>query len=377
MLRVLHAPVNIGNHPWILSRQERALGLRSDLVVSSGNWLQYPADRVLNPTPATNLSGRLGQKLRQGWFGLAAVLRYDVLHYYFGQTFLSWASNHRLPIGFLDMKLAHSLGRKVFMTLQGCDARLSDRNSARNAITMCHLGRCQIAAECRRTIDAQRRRLIDKVLPWCDRVFVLNPDLAHDVPGAVFLPYANVDVAAFKPTYPRSEGPIRLLHAPSDESIKGTRYLLDAVEQLKKRWPIELILVRGLAHADAVKLYHQADLVIDQLLAGWYGGFAVEAMALGKPVACYLRDDDLCHVPEPMRGELPILRVTPTTLEQDLENLIEQRRQWPEWGRRARQYVLRWHHPNRIARAMAHAYSTPGSPFVFDSLPEESIPCAA
>jgi hypothetical protein len=362
MLRVLHAPVNVGNHPWVLSRHERALGLRSDLIVSYGTWLKYPADRFLSEAPPTTWASQL----RQSLFGLSAALRYDVLHFYFGRSFFSWTKDRRLPGAFLDARLARLLGRKVFMTLQGCDARLSDRNSERNEITMCHLGRCGAAAVCRQTLDAERRRLIERVLPLCDRVFVLNPDLAHDVPGATFLPYANVDVEAHVPIRPRTDGPIRLLHAPSDEAIKGTRFIMEAVERLKQRWPIELILVRGLPHAEALKLYGQADLVIDQLLAGWYGGFAVEAMALGKPVACYLRDADLMSLPAAMRGDLPLLRVAYPTLERDLELLLQQRSRWPEWGEVARAYVLRWHHPRRLAAAMVRAYCEPGSPFELD-----------
>ena len=46
-MRVLHGPVNVGNQPWVLSRAERALGINSDVVVSYGTWLEYPADRVL------------------------------------------------------------------------------------------------------------------------------------------------------------------------------------------------------------------------------------------------------------------------------------------------------------------------------------------
>lgn len=373
MLRVLHAPVNIGNHPWVLSRYERALGLRSDLVVSSGTWLKYPADRFLSESPSPNWK----DQLRESMFGLSAAFRYDVLHFYFGRSFFSWTKDREWPGAFLDLKLAHYLGRKVFMTLQGCDARLSNRNNARNEITMCQIGRCQAAPVCRQALDADRRRLIDTILPWCDRVFVLNPDLAYDVPEAIFLPYANVDVEAFEPAWPRTDGPIRLLHAPSDEEIKGTRFILEAVEQLKQRWPIELVLVRGLPYHEALKLYDQADLVIDQVLAGWYGGFAVEAMALGKPVACYLRDSDLCYLPLPMRADLPLLRLEIPTLERDLERLLEQRHHWPEWGRRARQYVLRWHHPHRIASAMARAYQERGSPFDLDRPGPEKIPCAA
>ena len=31
-------------------------------------------------------------------------------------------------------------------------------------------------------------------------------------------------------------------------------------------------------------MYAQADLVVDQVLIGWYGALAVETMAMGKPV---------------------------------------------------------------------------------------------
>jgi hypothetical protein len=373
MLRVLHGPVNVGNQPWVLSRQERALGLRSDLVVTSGSWLRYQADRILHPA-----SGKTWYStLRQILFGFQSAFRYDVLHYYFGRTFLGGESQRGLCGHFLDLKLARRLGRKVFMTLQGCDARLSARNSDRNEITMCHLGQCQYAETCRASLDAQRNHLITDILPLCDRVFVLNPDMAHDIPGAVFLPYANVDVEAFQPVWPRTEGPITLLHAPTDERIKGTSFFLRAVERLQKRWPIELLLVRGMPHEDALRCYRQADLLLDNVLGGWYGGVAVETMALGKPIVCYLRDTDLGCMPARMRAEMPMLRVRPDTLEADLEALFLRRREWPEWGRQARQYVLRWHHPRRIAAVMARAYREPGSPFDMEAISEEWMRCAA
>ena len=49
---------------------------------------------------------------------------------------------------------------------------------------------------------------------------------------------------------------------------------------------------------------------MDQLFAGWYGGVAVEAMALGKPVLAYIRDEDLKFVPSKMASDLPIVRAT-------------------------------------------------------------------
>jgi hypothetical protein len=370
-MRVLHGPVNIGNHPWVLSRYERRLGVRSDLVVNYNSWVNYPNDRCLGEYGSPDQ-----QALRKRFrFGLNAPFRYDVLHYYFGRTFLSWDDFVTpLPEAHNDLRVARWLGRKIFMTFQGCDVRQSDHSSIRNKYTMCHLGHCQAAEACRSTYDKKRRLLLQEILPYIDRAFVLNPELAHEVPGAVFLPYIVIDADEVTPTWPRSDGPITILHAPSDESIKGTRYILPALENLKKRWPIEVLLVKGLPHQEAMKLYPRADLVIDQVLAGWYGGFAVEMMAMGKPVACYIREEDLQFIPAAMRAELPLLRLTPDTVEADLEAMLHQRAQWPEWGRRARQFALRWHHPQRIAAAMLRAYKDPGSRF---DLQEEINACAA
>ena len=71
---------------------------------------------------------------------------------------------------------------------------------------------------------------------------------------------------------------------------------MEAADRLQREGvPFDLELIENLPNAEATRRYRDADLVVDQLLAGWYGGFAVEAMALGKPVIAYLRESDL-HV---------------------------------------------------------------------------------
>jgi hypothetical protein len=358
-LRVLHGPVNVGNQPWVLSRHERALGADSSLVVSYGTWLEYGADRTLGAYGERSL----GSRVRRLAFGLRAPFRFDVLHYYFGRTFLTWedhAGSH--PLWLADLKLARRLGRKVFMTFQGCDVRISRRSDAAYEVTPCHLGRCASAPACRATYDDRRERMIRTVLPLVDRAFVLNPELASYVPGAQFLPYASVDLDAIEPAPPAVDGPIRIVHAPSDEGIKGSPLIVRAIERLAARHPIELTVVKGVPHEEALRLYRSADLVIDQVLAGWYGGLAVEVMAMGKPVACYVRDEDLGVIPPAMRDQLPLVRVHPATLEADLEAALARRAEWPEWGRRSRDFALRWHHPRTIAAAMLRTYERPELP---------------
>ena len=374
MLRVLHGPVNVGNHPWVLSRQERLLDARSELVVNYSTWLKYNADECL---------GEYGVKTfrtvsKRFWFGLRAPFRYDVLHYYFGRTFWCWDDwGQPTRLWFRDLRLARSMGRKIFMTLQGCDARLAGCSDRRYQTTMCREGRCTAYATCRQLLDRRRVELIENILPLCDKTFILNPELSHYVPGATFLPFANVDVERFEPIPPRKDGPIRIVHAPSDPNIKGTSYIEAAVQRLKTRYPIEFVLVQGLTHAEAMKLYRSADLVIDQVLAGWYGGLAVEVMAMGKPVICYIRDEDLSVIPDRMREELPILNATIENLESRLVEIIESRNQWGRWSQQAREFVLRWHNPRRIAQAMLDAYDSPDSRFSLAERVEARKRCAA
>jgi hypothetical protein len=134
-LRVLHGPVNVGNQPYVLSRHERALGADSTLVVNYPTWTDYRTDRSLGAygvkTPRT-----IGRRFL---FGLTAPFRYDVLHFYFGRSFFSW-DDFGGPnwLWFRDLRLARRLGRRVVMTLQGCDVRVSRRSAAQYAFTPCH-----------------------------------------------------------------------------------------------------------------------------------------------------------------------------------------------------------------------------------------------
>lgn len=360
-MRVLHAPVNIGNQPWVLSRHERLLGVQSDLVVHYiPPSLRYPADKALG-----DLGGKSPEELRARILtGLRAPLDYDVLHFYFGRTIFSWDDYESgSPFRYLDLRIAKTLGRKVFFTLQGCDARLAGESTLRNKFTPCRQGLCRAFETCINSLDAKRREMIANALPQADKVFYLNPELGHYLPAAEFLPYSNVDVCAFDVAPPRTSGRIRIVHAPSDGAIKGTPAILDALASLENRYDFELMLIQNVQHEEAMQMYRSADLVIDQIFAGWYGGLAVEVMAMGKPVLCYLREEDFGNAPPAMIADLPIRSVRPDRLVQDIADALDRRAEWPEWSAKSRRYVEKWHNPATIAAAMIAAYEDPSAPF--------------
>jgi glycosyltransferase involved in cell wall biosynthesis len=118
---------------------------------------------------------------------------------------------------------------------------------------------------------------------------------------------------------------------------------------------VELVLVEHVPHAQVKHLLAQADVVVDQLLIGWYGASAVEAMALGKPVLCYLRDDDLKRFVS-FHDRIPIVRTTKETLVEDLRGLLRNVAQWDEIGSAGHRFVEEWHDPLKIARHTIAAY---------------------
>src|SRR6185437_12833002 len=110
-----------------------------------------------------------------------------------------------------------------------------------------------------------------------------------------------------------------VLHAPSSRGRKGTEHVVAACATLD----VDLEIVEGLDHRDAFERYRRADIVVDQLNAGWYGVFAIESMALGKPVVTFLHDEAARRTEEAFGLPVPIVNATKETLAERLRPLAE------------------------------------------------------
>jgi hypothetical protein len=150
---------------------------------------------------------------------------------------------------------------------------------------------------------------------------------------------------------------LRVAHAPSKRKVKGTEAVLAAVEALQQRGaPIELDLIEGVPNREARKRYAAADVVVDQLRVGWYGMFAIESMALAKPVVVHLDERGAAETEEAFGLELPLVRADEGSLETVLGGLVERRAELPELGRRSREYVERVHAHTAVARRVLEIY---------------------
>lgn len=364
-LRVLHCPWNVAGQSAQLAAAERALGADSRCVVLEETALGFPADEVLAP-PAPSIRARELARWRLLW---RAISWADVVHFSFGQSCLvpnAFPSlrfmRRRNPLDVVwrlycravwlkDLPLLSAMGKTLAVTWQGDDARQGDRSLELFDIS---IAKSVTEGYYWPEADDWKRRAIAVFARHAPLHYALNPDLLHVLPKqARFQPYASFDPLGIDAVPPSSNGerPLVFLHAPSHRGAKGTEFVLAAAETLNAEGhAFELRLVEGMPRAEALKAYASADVIIDQLLAGWYGGFGVETMALGKPVIAYLREGDLGFLDAGMRAELPILNATPASITDTMRNVIAMpRNELHAMGLAARAFVERWHDPRRLA----------------------------
>lgn len=374
-IRVLHCPASVGGNPQALARAERELGLESISVIFDQNYLSYDTDEVLFDSDDRQFK----REIKQWSLVWRTIRKFDIVHYNFGSTILPYYFQGTKPTGSkypgilykvydlyrrlggaFDLPLMKRAGKGIMVTYQGDDARQGDFCRATFEIspaTEVEAGYYTPES------DEIKRQAIAKFAKYADRIYALNPDLLHVLPPqAEFLPYANVDLREWTPAA-TGEQPRRLtiLHAPTHRGAKGTSYIMEAVKRLKEEdhLDFEFSLIEGVSRAEARQVYERADLLIDQLLCGWYGGLAVEFMALAKPVICYIREDDLKFIPAQMRSDLPIINANPATIYRILKDwMTVNKDKLRATGQRGRVFVEKWHDPLKIAARLKSDYES-------------------
>src|SRR5262249_4337442 len=153
----------------------------------------------------------------------------------------------------------------------------------------------------------------------------------------------GIDVKAIEPAPPSERARPLILHAPSSRRRKGTEHVIAACAELDT----ELVLVEGLHHDEAFERYREADIVVDQLNAGWYGLFAIECMALGKPVVSFLHDEAVARTERELGERVPIVSATKDDLRERLEPLVASAAERRRIGAASRAYVEQVHDLDR------------------------------
>lgn len=343
---------------WGLAQGEREIGLQSDVLMLYENGFGYPADRILFNYRPTSLWGRstgFAIKIKE----ICRLLRhYEVFHFNFGTTLID-LSSWGLPL--LDLPVYKRKG-KVVVTYNGCDARQKSRTMQRVAFSACHESNCYDGICNQKGWDQIKEKKISKFDQYADALFAVNPDLFHVLPKRTrFLPYSISNWSGIEAVpYQTPKRRMKIVHAPTNRVAKGSEQILSVLDQINRDYPgrIEVNLVEDLPNARARQIYAEADLAIDQILIGWYGGFAVEVMKMGKPVMAFIRKEDLTLLPEKMARECQeaVINVDPPSLYEQLCAIIENPEILKKYREAALEYVHRWHDPVYIANITKSVY---------------------
>jgi len=304
-LRVTHCPVNTAGVPWTNVQALRRRGVDARLVVFERYKLHPEADWSLD-RPDGFVRGQAAQ-----WRALARLLpRTDVFHFYFGLTLVPKS---------LQFPILQAARKKSVLHYLGSDIRGKTRE--------------QLAFGKRADLE-----------------IVGSHDAIRWVPEAEVVP-PGIDLSAYEQAEPSGGRPV-IVHAPSSRRRKGTEHVLAACEGLDA----ELDVVEGVHHDEARERYRRADIVVDQLNAGWYGVFAIEAMALGKPVLTFLHDEAVARTEAAFGVRVPIVNVTKETLRDRLGELVADSELRRRTGAESRAYVERVHDSERIADRLLELY---------------------
>ena len=299
--------MNTAGVPWANVQALRRRGVDAKLVVFNRYRLHPEADESLERR------GRFLRRQAAQWRALLRLLpRTDVFHFYFGLTLVPQS---------LQFPILRALRRKSVMHYLGSDIRGKTPQELA-------FGK-KAGAEIVGSYDALR---------W--------------VPDAEFVP-PGIDVHSIEPAPPGDRARPIILHAPSSRRRKGTEHVVAAVEELDA----DLLLVEGLDHREAFERYREADIVVDQLNAGWYGLFAIECMALGKPVVTFLHEEARRRTEQELGVEVPIVSATKEDLRSRLEPLVADAAERRRLGAASRAYVEQVHDLERVADRLLALYS--------------------
>ena len=254
-----------------------------------------------------------------------------------------------------DVRFLKLFGRKTLIIFAGCDIRMPEEveKFKWNPCTNCNddykmMVSCNIA---------NKKNDLKKIENIFD--YILSPDeCAGYIKKKYYSHFFPIDFSYLDKYLINSReietNLITIIHAPSNYHVKGTAFIDKTISNLKIKYPsINYKRLHGMPKTEIINELINADIVIDQMLVGSYGVLAVEAMALKKPVVCYIRPD----LWENMKDYSPIVNANPDNLEEVLESLINNKNKLVEIGEKSREYVLEYHSPKKIAQKILKIFT--------------------
>lgn len=282
-------------------------------------------------------------------FFTTALWRFDIFHFYFDGGIL-----RRSLLARFELTLLRLAGKRIVLMPYGSDAFVYDLIPDpiwRHAL----LTHYPMHADAAATIQKRIRRMSAKadVVVGCLVHFINLP--RWDILPLTCYP---INTEQMPVILPQTSGPIRIAHAPNHRGIKGTEYLLAAIERLQKEgYEIQLDIIEKLPNTEALQRISQTDIFVDQLVFG-YALAALEGFAMGKIVITAIEDTSMYEVFRRYSylKECPAVAANTMTIYNVLKDLIARRKQWPALGKASRKFAEQRHSYQAAAEMFTAIY---------------------
>ena len=331
-MKIFHGLVNYGTQAGMLAKGLRDAGYESISVVyddSSSRLVDVDINRDINSKYS------IIRRFRRLKFLISLFFKYDVFHFYFGRTLLPYN---------IDLPFYHLFGKKIVMEYLGSDI---DLWLGFNGVDW-------------RGRPVDRVKLVKKVRRQSrqfDKQLVCNPYLYEFVDNSIILPLAlDLSDYSYHPVDYKSKDVLTIMHCPTDRKAKRSDYLESALEKLKKEgYKFNYKCITNVTHAQLKEEYITSDIVVDQLYA-LYGTVSVEAMALGRPVVCGMRNHYLHY--DKQFEDCPIINADIYNIYDVMKDILDGKYDLAEIGRKSREYAMKVHDLKSVTKQLIGIYES-------------------
>ncbi|MFA5065263.1 MAG: hypothetical protein WC566_07340 [Dehalococcoidia bacterium] len=263
---------------------------------------------------------------------IRALFICDVFIFIYGSSFFFWS--------YFDYWLLKQFRKKIISVFCGCDIRHWSAFEQEFESLGLNTSSLSVCTGCDgRSICHLRQKV--RTVQFSERYS--NLILSQRTMSQLLTrPYMRINIPLVLDEYefniPARDVPV-VIHAPTNRTIKGTDYILAAVDRLKREGVnFDFRIIEQTSNLELRKILTNSDVVVDFLFIQTVGVLALEAMATGNAVlSSVMRDYEL------IPGDCPVIAITQDNVYENLKHIVLDKTHRMSLAIAGRKYVETYH----------------------------------
>lgn len=346
-MKILHLPVNIASQIHVTVKALNAIGLEArGIILGTNPGHKQDGLKIVTPYGSRQRPIKYARSfLIRTKEVLEAIEWADVIHYHYATPALMYN---------MDLEWARLRNKPRLVEFWGADIYRPEVEAEDNPFF-----KIVSDSEYFRKISSANSLRSQKLFGRRGFSCVVScPSLVPHVDRRYFrdihLIRQRIDLEEFSPSFPNPDTKCPVIfHSPTAPIFKGTEHVRAALHALNREHRFEAsIPSTRISRDENLRRMANCDIYLDQFIGGSYGLAAIEAMALGKPVLCYIKPKVLEQLPP----DIPIVSANPDNLREKIEALLTDADLRNRLGIQSRAYVEKHHDSRKIAFGLRALY---------------------